>query len=209
MAGAPAAQQFSWLGTHSLLSPTFGTVTFILWVSLPSFRRLRVLSPSSAAVLSGLPFAVAVVSVLVWSRSSDRSNKRVLHTYLPLFLSSLVFPFTAIPNQPLFLLLRRTCACPALMILRIWSFLFCPAYSEVSRSCGRCSDRPHQFNRGPGRIRWSHRLARFPTEQGSALFACCPLHVLFFPHSWASDLCFSASTGLNTTACPPELSRSV
>ena len=87
-----------------LFFANIGTVTFILWVPT-IIQKAASLSPSSAAVLSGLPFAVAVVSVLVWSRSSDRSNKRVLHTYLPLFLSSLVFPLTAIPNQPLFLLL--------------------------------------------------------------------------------------------------------
>jgi len=74
-----------------------GIAGFFLW--LPStLRSASSLSPSSAAALSGIPFASAVVSVLCMSYSSDRSGERRLHTAIPLILAGLIFPVTTLAN---------------------------------------------------------------------------------------------------------------
>jgi ACS family tartrate transporter-like MFS transporter len=70
-----------------------GIAGFFLW--LPStLHNASDLSPSGAAILSGIPFAGAVVSVLCMSYSSDRTGERYLHTAIPLILAALIFPVT-------------------------------------------------------------------------------------------------------------------
>jgi ACS family tartrate transporter-like MFS transporter len=74
-----------------------GISGFFLW--LPSTLQIASqLTPSRAAVLSGIPFASAVVSVLCMSYSSDRSGERRLHTAVPLILAALIFPVTTMAH---------------------------------------------------------------------------------------------------------------
>jgi len=74
-----------------------GISGFFLW--LPSTLQIASqLTPSRAAVLSGIPFASAVVSVLCMSYSSDRSGERRLHTAVPLILAACIFPVTTMSH---------------------------------------------------------------------------------------------------------------
>ena len=70
-----------------------GISGFFLW--LPStLHDASSLSAPAAAALSGIPFASAIVAVLLMSYSSDRSGERYLHTALPLILAAMIFPIT-------------------------------------------------------------------------------------------------------------------
>jgi len=74
-----------------------GIAGFFLW--LPStLRNASTLTAASAAALSGIPFASAVVSVLCLSYSSDRSGERRLHTAIPLILAAFIFPVTTLAH---------------------------------------------------------------------------------------------------------------
>lgn len=74
-----------------------GISGFFLW--LPStLHKASTLSPAAAAALSGIPFASAVLAVLVMSYSSDRSSERRLHTAIPLILAAAIFPVTTMAS---------------------------------------------------------------------------------------------------------------
>ena len=72
-----------------------GIQGFFLWVPT-TIQRGAGLSASRASLLSGIPFAIAVISVLLCSWSSDRSQRRALHIYLPLLLSGIIFSLTSL-----------------------------------------------------------------------------------------------------------------
>lgn len=72
-----------------------GIQGFFLWVPT-TLQHAAGLTASRASMLSGIPFAVAVISVLVCSWSSDRSQRRALHIYLPLLLSGIIFSLTSL-----------------------------------------------------------------------------------------------------------------
>jgi len=72
-----------------------GIAGFFLW--LPSnVRSHSGLSPSVAAALSGIPYAVTVAIELALSYSSDRTGERRLHSAVPLLLAAVVFPVTTL-----------------------------------------------------------------------------------------------------------------
>jgi len=72
-----------------------GISGFFLW--LPStVKNASNLSASAAATLSGIPFTIAVVSVLLMSYFSDKTGERRLHTAVPLILAAFIFPVTAL-----------------------------------------------------------------------------------------------------------------
>jgi ACS family tartrate transporter-like MFS transporter len=73
-----------------------GIQGFFLWLPT-TVQKASGLSPTISAVVSGLPFGVAVVTVLIASWSSDRTNERVYHTAVPLFLAFCIFPITTLP----------------------------------------------------------------------------------------------------------------
>ena len=77
-----------------------GGYGFIMW--LPTIvNKAGKLSVTSAAATSTLPFALAVLSVWLIGRSSDRSGERRLHAGIP-FLSAALFFFLATrPGMPL------------------------------------------------------------------------------------------------------------
>lgn len=70
-----------------------GIAGFFLWLPT-TIRDAATLSPSMAAVLSGVPFTAAVIAVLCLSYSSDRTGERRYHTAVPLILAGLIFPVT-------------------------------------------------------------------------------------------------------------------
>jgi MFS transporter, ACS family, tartrate transporter len=72
-----------------------GIQGFFLWLPT-TIQRASGLSAPIAAFLSGTPFVVATVSVLLCSWSSDHSGRRALHIYAPLMLSGLIFSITAL-----------------------------------------------------------------------------------------------------------------
>lgn len=85
-----------------------GISGFFLW--LPStLHNASKLSPSSAAALSGIPFAIAAVTVLCMSYSSDVTGERRLHTAVPLILAAVIFPVTTLANLSLAGLLCWLC----------------------------------------------------------------------------------------------------
>jgi len=70
---------------------------FYLW--LPStVQKASGYSSQMASIVSGLPFAMGIVSLLLFSWSSDRLQERYWHTALPLILGGCFFILTAIPS---------------------------------------------------------------------------------------------------------------
>ena len=69
---------------------------FYLW--LPStVQKASGYSAQMASIVSGLPFAMGIVSLLLFSSSSDKLQERYWHTALPLILGGCFFILTAIP----------------------------------------------------------------------------------------------------------------
>jgi MFS family permease len=79
------------------LLANIGIQGYFLWLPA-TVQKASGYSPRLSAVISGLPFALAVVSVLFFSWSSDRTGERRLHTSIPLFLAGCIFPITTIPK---------------------------------------------------------------------------------------------------------------
>ncbi|MFN8006200.1 MAG: MFS transporter [Terriglobia bacterium] len=76
-----------------------GIFAFVLW--LPStIKEYSGLSVFHSTVLSALPYACAMVSILLFARSSDRTGKRRLHTAVPFALAGTFFLLSVIPGVP-------------------------------------------------------------------------------------------------------------
>ena len=75
-----------------------GIQGFFLWVPT-TVHKASGLPPYLAAIISGLSFVIAVVSVLFCSRSSDRTGERFLHTAIPLLFAAFIFPVTTLAIQ--------------------------------------------------------------------------------------------------------------
>jgi ACS family tartrate transporter-like MFS transporter len=89
-----------------------GIQGFFLWLPT-TVHKASGLNPSLSAVVSGLPFAVAVVAVLITSWSSDRTGDRIFHCAIPLILSGFIFPITTISGLSFGWLLFWLCASSA------------------------------------------------------------------------------------------------
>jgi len=74
-----------------------GIQGFFLWLPT-TLQKASGLPPYLSATISGLPFAVAVVSLLLFSWSTDRTGERHFHTAIPLILAGLIFPITTLPS---------------------------------------------------------------------------------------------------------------
>lgn len=70
-----------------------GIQGFFLWLPV-TVQRASGLSAPRAAFVSGLPFVVAVISTVLCSWSSDRTNNRIGHIWVPLVLAGIIFSFT-------------------------------------------------------------------------------------------------------------------
>lgn len=79
------------------LTANIGISGFFLWLPT-TVQKASGLPPYLSAMISGLPFAVAVTSQWFFSWSSDRTRERYLHTAVPLILSGLIFPITTLPS---------------------------------------------------------------------------------------------------------------
>lgn len=94
---------------------------YLFW--LPStIKKASGLSVISSTLLSGLPFVLAAVAVVVMGRSSDRTGERRWHAALPLLFAGGVFALVAIPNQPFILTMVWLCLTGA----ALWAWT--PAY---------------------------------------------------------------------------------
>lgn len=89
-----------------------GIQGFFLWVPT-TVEKASGLASYLSAIVSGLPFVVAVVSVLFCSWSSDRTGERFLHTAVPLILAAVIFPVTTLATQSFGWLLFWLCASSA------------------------------------------------------------------------------------------------
>jgi len=84
--------------------------SYMLWLPT-NIRNASGLSVTVSTALSGVPFALAVLSIYCVGRSSDRTGKRRLHTIVPLILAGLFFLGSTLPGLPfwaVFLLLCLT-----------------------------------------------------------------------------------------------------
>lgn len=94
---------------------------YLFW--LPStIKKASGLSVISSTLLSGLPFVLAAVAVVVMGRSSDRTGERRWHAALPLLFAGGVFALVAIPGQPFILTMLWLCLTGA----ALWAWT--PAY---------------------------------------------------------------------------------
>jgi MFS family permease len=66
-------------------------------------------SVAGSTLFSALPFLLALISIFLFARSSDRTGKRKVHTMVPLVAAAIFFTFSAVPGQPLPLVLLWLC----------------------------------------------------------------------------------------------------
>jgi MFS transporter, ACS family, tartrate transporter len=85
-----------------------GIFAYVLW--LPSMiHKASGFSVTLSTVCSALPFVLALISIHLFARSSDRTGKRKLHTLVPLVSAAIFFTLSAVPGQPLPLVLLWLC----------------------------------------------------------------------------------------------------
>jgi ACS family tartrate transporter-like MFS transporter len=74
-----------------------GIQGFFLWLPT-TVQRASGYPPYLSAMISGLPFLIAVAAQACASWSSDRRGERCLHAALPLVASAIIFPVTCVPG---------------------------------------------------------------------------------------------------------------
>jgi ACS family tartrate transporter-like MFS transporter len=85
-----------------------GIFAYVLW--LPSMiHEASGFSVAGSTLFSALPFLLALISILIFARSSDRTGKRKVHTMIPLVAAAIFFTLSAVPGQPLTLVLVWLC----------------------------------------------------------------------------------------------------
>jgi MFS transporter, ACS family, tartrate transporter len=92
----------------TLFFTNIGVFAFALWLTT-SIQKATGFSVILSTACSALPFAVALVSVVLFGRSSDRTGERKLHTAVPLALSAVFFTMSAIPGQPVSVVIMWLC----------------------------------------------------------------------------------------------------
>ena len=81
---------------------------YLLW--LPStIRNASGLSGALSTICSALPFALAMITIPIVGRSSDRTGRRKLHTIIPLVLAACFFLLSTIPGLPFPVVLLLLC----------------------------------------------------------------------------------------------------
>jgi MFS transporter, ACS family, tartrate transporter len=89
-------------------SANLSMFAYLLW--LPStIRNASGLSVTLSTIGSALPFALAMITIPIAGRSSDRTGKRKLHTIVPLVLAACFFLLSTIPGLPFPLVLILLC----------------------------------------------------------------------------------------------------
>jgi ACS family tartrate transporter-like MFS transporter len=81
---------------------------YLLWLPT-TIRDASGLSVTLSTFCSALPFALAMVTIPIVGRSSDRTGRRKLHTIIPLILAAGFFLLSAIPGLPFPLVLLLLC----------------------------------------------------------------------------------------------------
>jgi ACS family tartrate transporter-like MFS transporter len=81
---------------------------YLLWLPA-TIRNASGLSVTLSTACSALPFALAVFTIPIVGRSSDRTGKRKLHTIVPLVLAACFFLLSTIPGLPFSLVLLLLC----------------------------------------------------------------------------------------------------
>lgn len=85
----------------ALASITFlanvGIQGFFLWLPT-TVQKASGLPAYMSAIVSGLPFTVAIASMLISSWSSDRTGERCFHVAVPLMAAGLLFPITTVSS---------------------------------------------------------------------------------------------------------------
>lgn len=86
----------------------FSMFAYLLWLPT-TIRNASGLSVTLSTIYSALPFALAMVTIPLAGRSSDRTGKRKLHTIVPMVLAAGFFLLSAIPGLPFWLVLILLC----------------------------------------------------------------------------------------------------
>ena len=81
---------------------------FLLWLPT-TIRNVSGLSVTVSTICSALPFGLAMLTIPMAARSSDRTGKRRLHTIIPLILAAVFFALSAVPGFPFPLVLALLC----------------------------------------------------------------------------------------------------
>jgi nitrate/nitrite transporter NarK len=76
-----------------------GGYAFVFWLPT-TIRRTSGLSVYISTACAALPFLVAVLTVLISGRDSDRTGERRLHASVPLILAGAFFSLSTLPGQP-------------------------------------------------------------------------------------------------------------
>jgi MFS transporter, ACS family, tartrate transporter len=86
----------------------FSMFAFLLWLPT-TIRNASGLSVTVSTICSALPFALAMVTIPLAGRSSDRTGKRKLHTIVPMVLAAGFFLLSAVPGLPFPVVLTLLC----------------------------------------------------------------------------------------------------
>ena len=81
---------------------------YLLWLPT-TIRNASGLSVTLSTICSALPFALAMITIPMAARSSDRTGRRKIHTIIPLILAAVFFVLSAIPGLPFPLVLTLLC----------------------------------------------------------------------------------------------------
>jgi len=81
---------------------------YLLWLPT-TIRNASGLSVTLSTICSALPFALAMFTIPMAARSSDRTGRRKIHTIIPLILAAFFFVLSAIPGLPFPLVLTLLC----------------------------------------------------------------------------------------------------
>jgi ACS family tartrate transporter-like MFS transporter len=81
---------------------------YLLWLPT-TIRNASGLSVTLSTICSALPFALAMFTIPIAARSSDRTGLRKIHTIIPLILAAVFFVLSAIPGLPFPLVLALLC----------------------------------------------------------------------------------------------------
>jgi ACS family tartrate transporter-like MFS transporter len=89
-------------------SANLSMFAYLLW--LPStIRNASGLSVTLSTVCAALPFALAMITIPIAGRSSDRTGRRKLHTIVPLVLAACFFLLSTVPGLPFPVVLALLC----------------------------------------------------------------------------------------------------
>jgi ACS family tartrate transporter-like MFS transporter len=116
----------------------FSMFAYLLWLPT-TIRNASGLSVTVSTICSALPFALAMITIPLVGRSSDRTGKRKLHTIVPMVLAAVFFLLSTLPGLPFAVVLALLCLTGAAAFS--WGVSFWVIPSSIlgkprSRFCG-------------------------------------------------------------------------